>query len=67
MTIAIICLVFFAVVALHNHCKASEQKKAERMARHIEQMREIEKAITQLEKNKRALANRKSAQENHWF
>lgn len=67
MTIAIICIVYFGVIALRNHCKAKEKREAEKLARHLEQMREIEKAIAQLEKNKRALANRKSATEAHWF
>jgi hypothetical protein len=47
--------------------KASEKRKDERRARHIAQMREIEKAIISLEKSKRALANRKSAAELNWF
>lgn len=67
MTVAIICMVSFVVVALHNYYKANEKKKADRAAKHLEQMQEIKEAINQLEKNKRALANRKSAQENHWF
>jgi hypothetical protein len=67
MTIAIICIIYFGVIALRNHCKATEKKKAEQMARHLEQMREIQEAVKQLEKSKRALANRKSATETHWF
>ena len=66
MRIAIFVTLCFALQVFRNYWKANKAKKAERAAKRVAYVEELEQTIKEFQKHQNALANRKSAQENHW-
>ena len=67
MRIAIFVIAYVIIWQSYQCWKANKAKRAERAAKRVAYVEELEQTIKEFQKHQNALANRKSAQENHWF